>query len=129
MTGEAPDHLDEGNPLDPAAEKVRRKLVRFMFINLGILFVALMAVMIALVYRSFGPSSTPQAPVTQAAPSIEAVSGSILLPPSSEVLSHALDGSRLTLHLRRSGGGQMILIYDIHERRTIGTFELGWQGE
>src|SRR5690606_16507642 len=53
MTGETPAHLDEEKPLDPAAENVRRKMLRFMFINLGILFLALMAVMIALVYKSF----------------------------------------------------------------------------
>ena len=127
MTGETPAHLDEEKPLDPAAENVRRKMLRFMFINLGILFLALMAVMIALVYKSFGPQ--PAAQVSQVPPSSESISGSILLPPSSEVVSHSLDGNRLTLHLRRNGGGQSILLYDLTERRVIGNFELGWQGE
>ena len=51
MAGALPDNDDE-KPLDPAAERVRRKLVRFMAINLGILFLALMAVVAALVYKS-----------------------------------------------------------------------------
>src|SRR5262245_27019369 len=35
-----PTFDDEEKPLDPAAERVRRKLVRFMAINLGLLFTA-----------------------------------------------------------------------------------------
>ena len=48
--------LDEENdkPLDPAVEKVRRKLVRFVAINLAILLAALMAVAAAIVYKSRG---------------------------------------------------------------------------
>ncbi|TIT86625.1 MAG: fimbrial protein, partial [Mesorhizobium sp.] len=38
------DEEDEEKPLDPAAEKVRRKLIRFMIVNLGLLFLALMVV-------------------------------------------------------------------------------------
>jgi len=127
MNGEAPDHLEEEKTLDPAAENVRRKMLRFMFINLGILFFALMAVMVALVYKSFGPS--PSDTVTQAPPSSEMISGSILLPPSSQVVSQSLDGNRITLHIRRNGGGESILLYDLTERRVIGNFEIGWQGQ
>ena len=46
------DDDEDEKPLDPAVENVRRKLVRFIVINLGILFVALMAVVLALVYRA-----------------------------------------------------------------------------
>ena len=53
------DDKDE-KPLDPAAERVRRKMVRFMGINLGILFAAVMAVVLALVYKSV--STAPETP-------------------------------------------------------------------
>ena len=43
---------EEEKPLDPAVEKVRKKLVRFVAINLGLLFVALMAVVGAIVYKA-----------------------------------------------------------------------------
>ena len=128
MNGEAPDHhLEEEKKLDPAAENVRRKMLRFMFINLGILFLALMAVMIALVYKSFGTS--PRDTAVQVPPSTEMISGSILLPPSSEVVSQSLDGNRIAIHVRRDGGGESILLYDLMERRVIGNFEIGWQGQ
>ena len=45
------DEIEE-KPLDPAVESVRRKLVRFIAINLGMLFAALMAVVAAIVYKS-----------------------------------------------------------------------------
>jgi hypothetical protein len=47
---------NEEKPLDPAVEKVRRKLVRFVAINLGLLFLALMAVLAAVVYKTGAPS-------------------------------------------------------------------------
>ena len=43
---------EDEKPLDPAAENVRRKLVRFMIINLGLLFLALMVVIGELVYKA-----------------------------------------------------------------------------
>ena len=128
MNGEIPDHLETAKTLDPAAEKVRRKMLRFMFINLGILFLALMAVMIALVYKSFGPAPGSNT-TAKVPPSAEMIAGSILLPPSSEVISQSLDGNRMALHIRRNGGGESILLYDLTERRVIGNFEIGWQGQ
>ena len=44
---------EEEKPLDPNVEKVRRKLVRFMGINLGLLFLALMAVVSGVILAVF----------------------------------------------------------------------------
>ncbi|TIT59038.1 MAG: fimbrial protein, partial [Mesorhizobium sp.] len=52
---------DEEKPLDAEVEKVRGKLIRFMAVNLGLLFLALMVVIAALVYkaRNAPPASAP----------------------------------------------------------------------
>ncbi|PDQ22485.1 fimbrial protein, partial [Mesorhizobium sanjuanii] len=42
LAEEDPDVEGREKPLDPEVESVRRKLVRFMAINLGLLFLALM---------------------------------------------------------------------------------------
>ena len=128
MTGEAPSRIDDVKTLDPAAENVRRKLKRFMFINLGILFAALMAVMIALVYKTFSTEPAGQQE-TQASSSSELMTGNLLLPSGAEIVTQSLSGNRLALHVRRSGGGQSILVYDLNEQRLVGRYELGWQGE
>src|SRR5690606_29941020 len=91
---------DEGqNPPDPAVERVRGKLVRFMIINLGLLFLALMAVVIAIVYRS----GSRQAPPVAAAPELplpapgEVLGGDIVLPEGARIAGHALFGNRVSL--------------------------------
>lgn len=125
MADSKPDPADE--QLDPAAERVRRKLVRFMAINLGILFLALMAVVAALVYRAFlsnGPDETP-AMITEipTPPPGSMLTGEIALPDGARVVSHALSGNRLTIDIEVSGE-RSILVYDIAEGRIIGRFTL-----
>jgi hypothetical protein len=115
---------EEEKPLDPAVEKVRRKLVRFVGINLGLLFIALMAVVAALVYKS---RTAPQVSVV-AEPGIEApspegiVEGQIPLPAGARIVSQSLSGDRLSLSLELPDGGRAIYIYDVRSRRIVGRF-------
>lgn len=118
------DDEDE-KPLDPAVEKVRRKLVRFVAINLGLLFVALMAVVSAVVYKS--RSSMPPAvaggnlsvPVGR-----DDLTGTIALPAGAKLLSQSLDGDRITLAVQLADGSQAIFLYAIGEGRIVGRFEI-----
>jgi len=118
----------EDKPLDPAVERVRARLVRFMIINLGILFIALMAVVIAIVYRSnrapqppvIAPSELPQ-PVPGES---EVAHGQITLPAGARITSHTLSGNRLSLDLSLAGGGRAFLIYDIATSRVIARIDV-----
>jgi len=119
--------LDEQEkPLDPAVENVRRKLVRFVAINLGLLFIALMAVVGALVYKSTTATTPPAAGGAGIeAPSPErVVEGQIPLPPGARIVSQSLSGNRLSLSLELPDGGRAIYIYDIASRRMVGRFAL-----
>jgi hypothetical protein len=113
---------DDDKPLDPAVERVRARLVRFMAINLGLLFLALMAVAVAIVYKSTTPSG-------EAAPAMAASgdprAGEIALPEGAEIVSQALDGGRLSLHLRHADGTQSILVYDLDAAATVGRYAIG----
>ena len=53
------DDLDE-KPLDPEMEKVRRKMVRLLAVSIGIMFIGLMTVLGAIVYK-FTSSDDPAA--------------------------------------------------------------------
>ena len=122
MAGALPDNDDE-KPLDPAAERVRRKLVRFMAINLGILFLALMAVVAALVYKSMTvPPETPA--VASDIPSSNVTSGRIVLPAGARLVSQSLSGNLLSLHVALAQGGEAILIYDTAQGRVVARHEL-----
>lgn len=118
---------EEEQPLDPAAERVRRKLVRFMVINLAILFAALMAVVLAFVYKSLPardgrvpPAASPSDP----APSGELFDGEIVLPTGTRVVAHTTSGNWLSLHLRMQDGSEAIHIYRIDTGELTGRFSL-----
>ena len=103
------DDEDE-KPLDPAVERVRRRVLRFMAINMGVLFVALMAVAIAIVYRIGSDEEAPAERV--GAPSI-AAQGTIALPADARIVSQSLSGGRLSVEVALSGGERAFLIYDL----------------
>ncbi|BCM22067.1 fimbrial protein [Mesorhizobium sp. J8] len=116
---------DEEKPLDPAAENVRRKLVRFMIVNLGLLFLALMVVIGALVYKArnapvAGPAPAGDIPAPAGAPP----SGDIVLPVGAKVISQSLSGNRLSIDAELADGSRSIFVYDIAERRIIGQFAI-----
>lgn len=128
----APHETEEDQPLDPAAERVRRKLVRFMAVNLAILFAAVMAVVLALVYKSLTPAEdgmASPASVASPVPSREPLTGEITLPAGARILSHAVSGSQITLHLRLENGSEAIHLYDMDAARPIGRFSVVWEGQ
>ncbi len=116
---------DEEKPLDPAAENVRRKLVRFMIVNLGLLFLALMVVIGALVYKARNAPVAGQAPAGDVqAPAGAPLSGDIVLPVGARVVSQSLSGNRLSIDAELADGSRSIFVYDIAERRIIGQFAI-----
>ena len=116
---------DEEKPLDPEVEKVRKKLVRFVAINLSLLFLALMVVIGALVYkaRNAPPASPPLAGDIQV-PAGEPISGDIVLPVGAKVISQSLSGNRVSIDAELADGGRTIFVYDITERRIVGRFSI-----
>ena len=120
------DDEEQEKPLDPAVERVRRKLVRFVIINLGILFLALMAVVAAIVYRASRsdappPVATPELPFPAEG---EILRGEIALPAGSRIAGHSLSGSQLTLEVELEGGRRAFFIYDTAAGRMVGRFDV-----
>ena len=112
------DDTDD-KPLDPAVEKVRRKLVRFVAINLGLLFVAVMVVVGAVVYKTW----TTEPPVRSAGdnPAPEGViEAEIGLPAGAEIVSQSISGNRLSIDVELADGSRTIFIYDLAEQRIVG---------
>ena len=120
MARPAPD-VDDDKPLDPAVEKVRQKLVRFVGINLGLLFFALMAVVGAIVYKS--RTDTPAATEEPLAPGA-VTEGTIPLPAGAKIMSQSLSGNRMALDVELADRSRMIFLYDIAERRVVGRYSV-----
>lgn len=127
MAKPASDDDKDDKPLDPAVERVRRKLIRFVAINLGLLFLALMAVALAIVYKSrtaapeIASGGISEIPAPAGGAPIEA---DIVLPAGAKILSQSLSGNRIALHAELAGGDQAIFLYDMTERRIIGRFDV-----
>ncbi len=115
---------EKDKPLDPEVEKVRKKLVRFVAINLGLLLFALMAVVGAIVYKArnaAAPAAAAQAsdiPV----PAGSVLEADIPLPAGAKIMSQSLSGNRIAMDIELPGGARSLLVYDIAERRIIGRF-------
>lgn len=120
------DDEEREKPLDPAVERVRRKLVRFVAINLGLLFLALMAVVVAIVYRASRTETPPVAAAPELPLPAEGATAysEIMLPQGARIVSHSLSGGRLSLHAQLADGAGVIFVYDMAQGRMVGRFEL-----
>ena len=118
-----PDPDGEEQPLDPAMERVRRKMIRLLAVSIGIMVIGLMAVLAAIVYKINQPvEDVAVAPgtVPTAQPLGAALAGeSITLDPGTRILSHNLSDNTLSLETRLANGTRQILIYDVTTKRVV----------
>ena len=118
------DDLDD-KPLDPEMEKVRRKMVRLLAISIGIMFIGLMAVLGAIVYKftqndDAAPAGGLVAGSSMAVPSDAPVEAVAALPAGFVVESVALDGARIGFFGRAADGSSRFLIHDMTTGRIVG---------
>ena len=126
MTKPMHDDLEE-KPLDPEMEKVRRKMVRLLAVSIGIMFVGVMAVLAAIVYKFTRPAEDTAAlpAVSTSAPSSTPLVDRIDLPPGFEVISMSVDGDRIAFFGTAPGGASQVLVFDASSGSRLGTSEVG----
>ena len=121
-----PNFADEQEaPLDPAFEKVRRKMVRLLIISSSVIILGLMAVVFSIVYRvnriPANPAATAPAAQQETAP---AALQSITLPAGFTVESTSISGNRILLFGTGTDGKKRILVHDIGTGRTVTEIDL-----
>ena len=121
-----PDPVEQEEPLDPAMEKVRRKMVLLQLISGGVMFVCFMAVIAAIVYKV---SQRPDAPAAVTAggltvPSDQPITSAVSLPVGFEVRSVSLSGSQM-LFFGAINGQQKALVYDLSVGRIVADIAVG----
>ena len=99
MTPKNDDDIEK--PLDPATEKVRRKMVRLLAVSIGVMMIGLMAVLAAVVYKSVGSGGSGPVAGSQL---------TIALPAGAEVLETSLDGDRLLVRANTAEGLRLFLV-------------------
>ncbi|ATU90516.1 fimbrial protein [Phyllobacterium zundukense] len=118
-----PDLDGDEQPLDPAMERVRRKMIRLLAVSIGIMVIGLMAVLAAIVYKINQPVQEATAPVQSESPGQPlgaALEGeAITLDPGTRILSHNLSDNTLSLETRLANGTRQILVYDVATKRVV----------
>ncbi|MCY1667963.1 hypothetical protein [Rhizobium sp. SL86] len=119
MANHEPEHLEE-EPLDPVMEKVRRKMVRLQIVSAGIMFVSLMAVLVAVVYKASntGEATKPVAASGFAVPADQPLSATATLPAGFVIQSVSSSGSQI-LFYGTLAGTRKAMIYDLSVGRII----------
>ena len=97
-----PDDSAEA-PLDPATERVRRKMVRLLAVSVGIMLVGGMAVLAAVVYRVNEPREAALA---------EGASVPFALPLGARIAETSLDGDAVMVRVETDGGDGEVLVFD-----------------
>ena len=102
-------------PLDPAVERIRRKLARLMVGSIGVMVLGLIAVFAAIVYKvtdkdarsamSLDPAVIPTGD--------EVPAKGLVLPAGVKILESDLDGDRVLLRLAVEDGSEQIIVYDL----------------
>jgi hypothetical protein len=121
-------------PLDPAMEKVRRKMMRLLVVSIGIMLIGLMAVLAAVVYKINQTDETPkpearsdipgqQAPVPETPPAV--IESQLPLAPGTRLLSQSISGDNVSLETLLPDGGTEIVVYDYVKSRIVARIRLG----
>ena len=92
-----PPELAEEAPLDPAAERVRRKMVRLLAVSIGIMFVGVFAVLAAIVWQ-LGEATTSS--LTR---------GDLIVPDGFAVLESDLTADAIMLRGTDGNGAQLVV--------------------
>jgi hypothetical protein len=114
---------EEEAPLDPAAERLRRKLTRLLFVSGGIMMLGLIAVFAAIVYKLglLAPAATesvPSAVVSSASP----IEAELRLPAGGRIVSTALDGDRALLTVESLQGATSLILIDLSTGEIVGRY-------
>lgn len=128
MTTNQFDDPNDEKPLDPVLEKVRRKMIRLLVVSIGIIVVALVGVIIAIVYKTKEVSrkAVPQATGLQI-PSDAPVSATVNLPAGFKVVSTSLSENRVLFYGTDASGKPKALVFDLNTSSIVADITINGQ--
>ncbi|MDS7597858.1 hypothetical protein [Agrobacterium tumefaciens] len=120
MTQIEPDE-QEDKPLDPAMEKVRRKMIRLQIVSGSVMFISLMAVFGAVVYKAMGPSKTAATTQTQTmtVPSDAPIAATASLPQGFVIENVSYSGGDMLFYGRLANGTRKALVFNVAAGRFV----------
>ncbi|WP_203561071.1 fimbrial protein [Jiella pacifica] len=107
---------EDEKPLDPAAERLRRKMVRLLAVSIGIMLIGVMAVLGVVVYKTLPQTKGVGAPTV-----------SVELPADEEIVDTGLDGDRALIHTR-AGGIDRLYVVSLSDGAIVKRLDVGRKG-
>ena len=124
MTAIEPDDQEE-KPLDPAMESVRRKMVRLQIVSGAIMFVSLMAVFGAVVYKTMRePKETAPTAAASGVPADAPLAATVSLPLGFKVQSTSFSAGQILFYGKAVDGKRKALVFDIKTSRIVADITL-----
>ncbi|WP_019222632.1 hypothetical protein [Bartonella rattaustraliani] len=113
--------LSQDLPLDPAVERVRKKLMLLMIISITITLVLILAVLLGVVYKvvKTEPSSKQTAPFSSHSTNQEVFYHTLSLPKNTQILSQSLSEHNIVLKTLTQDGQIKFMIYNYHTGALI----------
>lgn len=109
---------EEEKPLDPAVEKIRRKMVRLLFISSSVIVLALMTVLGSIVYKANKNSATAEIPAASPQSAVTLARQTVTLPTGFTLESTTVDGNRIWF-MGTVDGKHMMIAHDIATGKTL----------
>ena len=111
------DHSEEA-PLDPAVQRVQRRLKRLILISGLTLGLGMFAVLLAIVYRlaTYEPKVRPAVVAGTAVPTLKR--SDLGVPDGARLVGTALDGDRLALSYE-VGTGTLVIVLDLASKTMV----------
>jgi hypothetical protein len=109
----------DDQPLDPAMEKVRRKMIRLQIVSGAVMFISLMAVFGAVVYKAVGPSRTTTTAATNAVPSDAPVAATASLPQGFTIETVSFANGDMLFYGRLANGTRKALVFNVQAGRFV----------
>ncbi|WP_019221311.1 hypothetical protein [Bartonella senegalensis] len=122
--------LPQDLPLDPAVERVRKKLMRFMMIAISITLIMTFAVLFLVVYKMLATKSAPQnsPQLSSYNKSPKVADHTLSLPKGTQILSHSLSEHNIILRVLMPDGQTKFMIYNYHSGALIAVLSVETTG-
>ncbi|MBD8686652.1 MULTISPECIES: hypothetical protein [unclassified Rhizobium] len=109
----------DDQPLDPAMEKVRRKMIRLQIVSGSVMFISLMAVFGAVVYKAVGPSKTTATTAMTTVPSDAPVAATASLPQGFTIENVSFASGDMLFYGRLANGTRKALVFNVQAGRFV----------
>ncbi|WP_273760426.1 hypothetical protein [Bartonella sp. ML70XJBT.G] len=113
--------LPQDLPLDPAVERVRKKLMRLMIVSIAITLILMLAVLFGVVYKiiATGSSAKQTELLSSHHKNKETLHHTLSLPQNTQILSQSLSEHNISLKILTSDGQTKFMIYNYHSGTLI----------